>query len=82
MTPEEATSAAELTTEQGEASGGNMRLRAVTRALLTAALDEDEELRVKASESLARLGRAHPLTVMSEWLSLFTSTRDHGWILI
>ena len=80
--------AAELTPEEtsGESDcdqvpGVNMRLKAVTRALITATVDEDEELRLRSSDSLARLGQAHPLTVMAEWLSVFTSARHHGWIL-
>ena len=73
VTPAENTSAAELTIEE---QGASMRLRAVTRALISAAQDEDEELRLRSSESLARLGQAHPLTVMAEWLTVFTSARD------
>ena len=73
VTSAENTSAAELTIED---QGVSMRLRAVTRALISAAQDEDEELRLRASESLARLGQAHPLTVMAEWLTVFTSARD------
>ena len=80
----EETSAPELTTGESDCDqvpGVNMRLKAVTRALITASVDEDEELRLRSSDSLARLGQAHPLTVMAEWLSVFTSARHHGWIL-
>ena len=81
LTPEETS---ELTTGESDCDqvpGVNMRLKAVTRALITATVDEDEELRLRSSDSLARLGQAHPLTVMAEWLSVFTSARHHGWIL-
>ena len=74
----------EVTTEESDCDqvpGVNMRLKAVTRALISATVDEDEELRLRSSDSLARLGQAHPLTVMAEWLSVFTSARHHGWIL-
>ena len=74
VTPSE--EAAVVTPETIEDQGASMRLRAVTRALISAALDEDEELRLRSSESLARLGQVHPLTVMAEWLTVFTSARD------
>ena len=85
VTTEETSPAAELTIGESDCEQGagvNMRLRAVTRALITATVDEDAELRQRSSESLARLGQAHPLTVMAEWLTVFTSAREHGWIHI
>ena len=66
-----------ITPEESEpVVGPSMKLRTVTRALLTAAVDEDEELRARSSASLSRLGGAHPLTVLAEWLAVFTSARD------
>ena len=66
-----------ITPEESEpVVGPSMKLRTVTRALLTAAVDEDEELRTRSSASLSRLGGAHPLTVLAEWLAVFTSARD------
>lgn len=54
----------------------NMRLRAAVKALVSSSMEEDEELRVASSQSLVKLASLHPLTVLTEWHSCFTTERD------
>ena len=56
-----ATADASEAAETGDSAAASMKLKAAITALLRAAMDEDEELRRRAGQSLAKLGQVQPM---------------------
>ena len=60
-----ATADASEAAETGDSAAASMKLKAAITALLRAATDEDEELRRRAGQSLAKLGQVQPMRCLN-----------------
>ena len=74
---DDTTEASEDLNNDVETRPDNMRLRVAVKALLGSATSDDPEVRSGACQSLSKLGQFHPLTLLTEWLSLFNDEREH-----
>ena len=52
------------------------RMKLAISALIRSSLSSDSELRERSAQSLSRVARLQPLTVLSEWLAVLSSERE------